>query len=132
MPTIKPPIVTDVDLVVSRFAAAWNAQTDPTSRRHLCAAWNEQGWFQDPVVRLQGPKAIGRHIAGFRQMHPGARLVVNDNVERCGEQLHLSWTLFDAQGTRLMAGAGFGELDHEGRLRRFVSFFKPCGDALPA
>ena len=126
----------DIDRVVSEYVAAWNVSDGVARQRHLHAAWNEAGRFEDPLVSLAGRRAMDEYIASFKGDHAGVRMLVTGPVDHHHDWFHLGWTLVDRCGTEVLAGCSVGTLDEQGRILHLAAFFGrpvlgPC-DALAA
>ena len=112
-----------LDRIVSEYLAAWNADNEVLRRRHLHATWNEDGTFEDPLTRLEGPEAMGTYIAACRTARPGIRWSVTGEIAHHHGRILFSWEAHDGLRREIVRGSSFGELDGQGRIRRIVGFF---------
>lgn len=117
--------------VVSRYCDAWS-KTDPMERKAAVAeVWAENGEYLDSQpVRVTGREALESEILKFQQQFPGAGFRCTA-VRTHHDFVGYTWTMVRPDGSTLMQGMDFGELDSTGRLVRIVSFFDmpPSGPA---
>lgn len=113
----------DIETLVDTYGAAWSAPDDETRSRLLHAAWADDGRYQDPNSDVQGRDALDAHIAGFQSRFPGAR------IERVGAAANhhgailFRWRIVARDGTALLSGQDYAELDGNGRITKIVGFF---------
>lgn len=109
--------------VVSRYCDAWG-KTDPAERKSaVSGVWAENGEYLDSQpVRVSGREALESEILKFQQQFPGAGFRCTAVRAHHGF-VGYTWTMVGPDGTTLMQGMDFGELDSSGQLVRIVSFF---------
>lgn len=110
---------------VTAYGESWNEPDEAKRQQLLDAAWCDDGSYCDPTASVSGRDALLSHIAGFREMFPGARIEPTSGVEEHNGWLRFSWSMIDAAGATAMEGFDVGELAPDGRLRRIVGFFGP-------
>lgn len=113
----------DTDTIVKAYVAAWAASDEAERRRHIETAWSEDGRYRDPTADVVGRESLSRHIAGFHQRFPGASIVLTSGVAHHHGRLYFTWKMIGADGTTLLEGCDFGELDDDGRLSGITGFF---------
>ena len=120
------------DRAVDGYARAW-LETDPVARRALLdECWAEDGVYCDPITRTVGRQALADHIGGFQTEQPGARVEVVTGVDGHDGYLRFGWRLRAPDGSVVVEGTDFGELDSGGALRRVVGFLGPLPPRAPA
>jgi hypothetical protein len=115
--------MTDVEVVVSAYGAAWMDVDEAERRRLLDVAWSDDGLYQDPTADVSGREALVQHIAGFRQRLPGFKIIVTSGVDHHHGKFHFLWKMVGPDGQTTVEGRDFGELDGDGRIARIVGFF---------
>ena len=55
--------MTDVDVVVSAYGAAWMDVDEAERRRLLAIAWSDDGVYQDPTADVSGREALVQHLS---------------------------------------------------------------------
>jgi len=115
----------DIPKVVADYAAAWLEHEEAERRRLLEACWSEDGEYKDPTAEVFGRDALLHHVEAFSLRQPGARLEVTSGVQHYGNCFHFTWVMAGPDGTALVEGRDFGEVDGDGRIRRIVGFFGP-------
>ena len=114
------------------YARAW-LETDPVARRVLLdECWAEDGVYCDPIARTVGRQALADHIGGFQAEQPGARFEVVTGVDGHDGYLRFGWQLRAPDGSVVVEGTDFGELDSGGALRRVIGFLGPLPPREPA
>jgi hypothetical protein len=111
------------DALVARYCGAWS-KTDPAERqREVAGVWAEDGEYLDSQpARASGREGLEAEIKKFQQQFPGARFHC-EAVKAHHGFVGYTWTMVSAEGSPLMQGMDFGEIDSSGRLVRIVSFF---------
>lgn len=115
--------VSQADAVVARYCGAWS-KTDPAERqREVAGVWAEDGEYLDSQpARASGREGLEAEIVKFQQQFPGAQFRC-EAIKAHHDFVGYTWTMVAADGSPLMQGMDFGELDSSGRLVRIVSFF---------
>jgi len=116
-------LMTDVDVVVSAYGAAWMDVDEAERRRLLAIAWSHDGVYQDPHDDVSDREALVQHIAGFRQRMPGFKIILTSGVDHHHGKFHFLWKMVGPDGQTTVEGRDFGELDGDGRIARIVGFF---------
>ncbi len=111
--------------VIEAYGAAWNEPEEQERRGLLERSWADDGTYTDPTAHVAGREALVRHIAGFQQQMPGARIVLTSGVDEHHGMFRFTWRLVGPDGTPMFDGIDFGEVAADGRLRRIVGFFGP-------
>ena len=109
---------------VAAYAAAWG-ESDATKRMALLErAWADDGVYTDPTAEVRGREALDQHIAAFQAQGTGARILQTTVVDsHHGMRLRFGWKMVSDDGTTMVEGIDYGELDEDGRLRLIVGFF---------
>jgi hypothetical protein len=115
----------DIETVVRSYGAAWMDVSEAERRRLLEFAWSEAGLYQDPTAEVAGREALIRHIAVFQERSPNSKLSLTSGAQHHHGQIHFTWAIVGPDGTTILEGRDFGELDRDGRLCRIVGFFGP-------
>lgn len=111
--------------LVARYMSAWNQADRDATRRVLETAWTADAAYSDPTAHVAGREAFARHIDGFHQQFPGARLEVTSEVDSHHQHLRFEWKMVLADGKVFVHGIDFGEVAADGKLQRIVGFFGP-------
>ena len=85
--------------------------------------WNAQGRLVDPPMEAGGHEGIADQAATLLAQFPQHRFERSTPVDAHHGFLRYGWRLLDAQGTAVLQGVDFAELDAEGRLLKVVGFF---------
>ena len=110
---------------VDSYARAW-LEPDRAARRALLdRCWAVDGVFCDPLGQVTGQDGLADHIGGFQARQPGARIEMVSGVDEHDGYLRFAWRMRAADGSVVLEGTDFGELDGDGVLRRIIGFFGP-------
>jgi hypothetical protein len=114
-----------VAATVAAYGSAW-AQPDHDKRMAVLeTCWASDGVYLDPSARAEGRSALCEHIAGFQRDFPGQRIDLTSGVDEHDRYVRFAWKLSGPDGTELMEGVDFGQLDGDGRLSLICGFFGP-------
>jgi hypothetical protein len=113
----------DVQTVVRDYCAAW-AEPDPVARMELLTrSWSEAGVYQDPRSDVCGREALSAHIDALFQQRPGAKVVLTSGADHHHGKIYFTWKAVAADGSTIVEGRDFGEIDADGRIKLIVGFF---------
>ena len=115
----------DATETVTAYGEAWNEPDEAKRRALLESAWADDGSYCDPTASVDGREALLAHIAGFREMMPGARIEPTSGVEEHHGWARFAWSMIGPDGAAAMDGFDVCELAPDGRLQRIVGFFGP-------
>ena len=113
---------------VAAYASVW---AEPDQARRLAmleACWASDGVYLDPSSRADGREALCEHIAGFQQRLAGHRIELASGIDEHDGYVRFAWTMSGSDGTQVMEGVDFGQLDGHGRLKLICGFFGPWPD----
>jgi SnoaL-like protein len=116
--------MTSHDTVVA-YASAW---AEPDHARRLAIlerCWAAGGVYLDPSSRADGREALCEHIAGFQERLAGHRIELASGIDEHDGYLRFAWTMSAPDGSQVMEGVDFGQLDADGRLKLICGFFGP-------
>ncbi|WP_101833075.1 nuclear transport factor 2 family protein [Frankia canadensis] len=121
--------MTSHDDAVSRYFAAWNAETDDEVRRAVAAAFTRDASYTDPVVDIAGHEEITATIIGVHKQFPGFEFRLSGSPDAHHHIARFSWELVSgADGSAPVAGFDVIALADDGRIRAVSGFL----DRLPA
>jgi hypothetical protein len=115
--------------IVALYSAAWHEPDEGARREMLERCWAQDGVYVDPTVVVRGREELVAHLGGFEERMPGCSIVVTTGVNEHHGRVRFGWHLLNPDGTLMIEGQDFGELDDDGRLRRIVGFFGPPAPA---
>ncbi len=116
-----------ISATLATYGAAWN-ETDRGKRLAMLAeVWSAESRYLDPRVEVTGPEALSDYIDAVHSAMPGARLVLEGEVDAHHGHLRFHWALLGEDGQRLLPGVDFAILAPDGRLARIVGFFDTPG-----
>ena len=120
--------MTDVNITIANYIAAWNA-TDPAQRRAAIArAWTEDGSYLDAHRDGAGYDAIDAMIATVQQRFAGYRFRLSSGIEMHHDRVRFSWQAGGAADAPLFfAGTDFATVATDGRFGSVTGFI----DAMP-
>ena len=116
--------MTSHDTVVA-YASAW---AEPDHARRLAIlerCWAAGGVYLDPSSRADGREALCEHIAGFQERLAGHRIELASGIDEHDGYVRFAWTMSAPDGSQVMEGVDFGQLDADGRLELICGFFGP-------
>jgi ketosteroid isomerase-like protein len=115
-----------VDHAFAVYGKAWGEPDAGKRAAYLAEAWAKDGQFKDPSVVLTGAEALSRHIGGFLQQFPAAKLTMTSRTDSYGGTFRADWLLDFGDGkSPVLEGFDFGELDSDGRIVKIAGFFGP-------
>lgn len=113
----------DATETVTAYGSSWNEADEAKRRALLEAAWADDGVYCDPTAEARGRDALLEHIAGFRELFPGARIEPTSAVEEHHGWARFAWAMVGADGATAVEGFDVCEFAPDGRLQRIVGFF---------
>ncbi len=109
--------MSDFDLVVRRYLAAWN-ETDPAARRTLIDdVFTADVRYVDPVAAVHGADQLDALIGAVHEQFPGFVFTGAGPVDAHHDQVRFTWTLGRPGTEPPVAGFDVAELDGAGRVR---------------
>lgn len=109
------------------YGKAWGEPDAGVRATLLAQVWAKDGQYKDPsIATLTGAEALSRHIGGFLQQFPGARMTMTSKLDFYGTSFRANWLLnYGDDRTSALEGFDYGELDNEGRIAKITGFFGP-------
>jgi hypothetical protein len=109
--------------LVATYAAAWH-ETDARARRALIEqCWAPAGTYTDPTATVTGREALCDHIAAFHERRPGHRILITSPIDGHASHVRFAWAMRAPDGSTVLDGMDYAEIDDEGRISRIVGFF---------
>ncbi|MEM6455678.1 MAG: nuclear transport factor 2 family protein [Acidobacteriota bacterium] len=117
----------DARATFDRFLEAWNVDDAAVRARLLEATWADDAVYVDPGTgEIRGRAALLDYMAALRGRFPGSRVELTSGIDiQHGRLLRFTWRMRAADGSLLVDGTDFGELDKAGRIARLVVFLGP-------
>jgi hypothetical protein len=115
----------DLNTLIHRYIDAWN-ETDADRRRELVShTWTEDGSYLDPLMSGNGHDSIATMIALAQQQFPGHRFELSFGPDAHNDRVRFAWRLHGPEGgAPVAAGADFGVVAEDGRLRSVTGFLE--------
>ena len=116
----------NLDLLQSMVDKHLAAYCDPDAARRAGAIreiWHPEGRLVDPPLEARGHQGIADQAGTLLSHYPQHRFERSTAVDAHHGFLRYGWRLVDANGTAVLEGVDFAELDVDGRLARVVGFF---------
>jgi hypothetical protein len=110
---------------VAAYASAWEEADHAKRLGILETCWASDGVYLDPSGRAEGREALSNLIGGFQQTFAGHRIVLASGADEHDDYLRFAWTISGPDGSVVMEGVDFGQLDADGRLKLICGFFGP-------
>jgi hypothetical protein len=117
---------------VTAYALAWTERDRAKRLAILERCFASDGVYLDPSGRADGREALCEHIAGFQQRLVDHRLDLASGIDEHDGYVRFAWRLSAPDGSQVMEGVDFGELDANGRLKLICGFFGPWPELSPA
>ena len=122
--------MSDFDIVVQRYLAAWN-ETDPQRRRAAIEeAFTADIRYVDPVAAVEGHAALDGLIGAVQGQFPGWGFTPGGPVDAHHEQARFTWHLGPAGEEPVVIGFDVAELGADGRIRTVLGFIDQAPAAL--
>jgi hypothetical protein len=122
--------MSDFDIVVQRYLAAWN-ETDPQRRRAAVEeAFTADIRYVDPLAAVQGHAALDGLIGAVQAQFPGLVFAPGAPVDAHHEQARFTWHLGPAGQEPVVIGFDVAELGPDGRIRTVLGFIDQAPAAL--
>jgi hypothetical protein len=120
---------TTADAVVDSYFQMWNETDGDRRLAAITRAWTPGGSYVDPMHVASGVGELDAMAAGLQQHYPGHRFRLTDPVEAHHDRARWGWEFVAPDGTTVISGVDFAQLDQAGRLREVVGFFAQPGGA---
>ncbi|WP_433726946.1 nuclear transport factor 2 family protein [Actinoplanes sp. CA-051413] len=122
--------MSDFDIVVQRYLAAWN-ETDPQRRRAAIEeAFTNDIRYVDPLAAVEGHAALDGLIGAVQAQFPGWVFTPGGAVDAHHEQARFTWHLGPAGKEPVVIGFDVAELGADGRIRTVLGFIDQAPAAL--
>jgi len=108
---------------ITAYGEAWLAVDADERRALLEVAWAPDAVYCDPLDRLEGREALGRHIGATQTALAGGRIAVTSTPVRHHDSAFFRWTMTDASGATALTGFDVVQLADDGRIARLTGFF---------
>ncbi len=108
---------------ITAYGQAWTAVDDDERAALLEVAWAPDAVYCDPLDRLEGRAALGRHIGATQAAMAGGSIAVTSTPVRHHDSAFFRWTMTDAGGATVLTGFDVVQLDADGRIARLHGFF---------
>ena len=108
---------------ITAYGEAWLAVDERDRARLLEVAWAPDAVYCDPLDRLEGREALGRHISATQTALAGGRIAVTSTPVRHHDSAFFRWTMTDASGATALTGFDVVQLADDGRIARLTGFF---------
>src|SRR6478609_6101285 len=112
-----------IESMIDRHLAAY---CDPDAARRAEAIreiWTANGRLVDPPLEARGHQGIADQAATLLSQFPQHSFERSTAVDAHHNFLRYGWRLRGPDGTAVLEGVDFAELDVDGRLARVVGFF---------
>jgi SnoaL-like domain len=122
--------MSDFDIVVQRYLAAWN-ETDPQRRRAAIEeAFTDDIRYVDPLAAVEGHAALDGLIGAVQGQFPGLVFTPGGTVDAHHQQARFTWHLGPAGEEPVVIGFDVAELGADGRIRTVLGFIDQAPAAL--
>jgi hypothetical protein len=122
--------MSDFDIVVQRYLAAWN-ETDPQRRRAAIEeAFTDDVRYVDPLAAVEGHAALDGLIGAVQAQFPGWAFTPGGPIDAHHEQARFTWQLGPAGEEPVVIGFDVAELGADGRIRTVLGFIDQAPAAL--
>ncbi|MEU8230711.1 nuclear transport factor 2 family protein [Actinoplanes sp. NPDC048967] len=122
--------MSDFDIVVQHYLAAWN-ETDPQRRRAAIEeAFTADIRYVDPLAAVEGHAALDGLIGAVQAQFPGWAFTPGGPVDAHHEQARFTWHLGPAGQEPVVIGFDVAELGADGRIRTVLGFIDQAPAAL--
>ena len=108
---------------ITAYAEAWTAADETARTALLEVAWAPDAVYCDPLDRVEGREALGRHIGATQVAMAGGSIAVTSTPVRHHDSAFFRWTMTDATGATVLTGFDVVQLDADGRIARLHGFF---------
>lgn len=120
----QPPAAAEdpkVQALLSAYLDSWITPDKAARTAKLEKIWTANALHESPFARSVGIAAINDEIEGFQKMFPNAK--VRFGVpKRTGRFLLVTFELLKADGSLVVAGHDYFELDEAGKIVRVIGF----------
>lgn len=120
----QPPAAAEdpkVQALLSDYLNSWLTPDKAARVAKLEKIWTPGALHESPFARSVGLAAINDEIEGFHKMFPGAKVKFG-TPKRTGHFLLVSFELHKADGSLVVAGYDYFELDEAGKIVRVIGF----------
>ncbi len=108
---------------ITAYGEAWLTADEQERAALLETAWAPDAVYCDPLDRVQGREALGRHIAATQLALAGGQVAVTSTPVRHHDSAFFRWTMTDAAGAPVLTGFDVVQLGADGRIARLTGFF---------
>ncbi|MGX9899583.1 nuclear transport factor 2 family protein [Arthrobacter sp. SA17] len=110
-----------IGTIWNQYAACWSLAPE-IRERELAASVTSDVQYQDPNTIINGLSELSEYMEGFRSMSPGSSFRI-DTVSGHHDASMARWSLLDAEGRSIGAGASFAN-EQNGLLKNITGFFE--------
>ena len=108
---------------ITAYGQAWLAVDEDERAALLEVAWAPDAVYCDPLERLKGREALGRHIGATQAALAGGQIAVTSTPVRHHDSAFFRWTMTDPSGATVLTGFDVVQLAADGRIARLHGFF---------
>jgi hypothetical protein len=112
-----------IESMIDRHLAAYCDSDVARRAEAIREIWAADGRLVDPPLEAHGHQGIADQAATLLSQFPQHRFERSTAVDAHHNFLRYGWRLRGPDGTAVLEGVDFAELDVDGRLARVVGFF---------
>lgn len=119
--------IVQVTTAVQEYLSAWGETNQEARRTILANCFSEDGSYKDPLVQANSRRSLDHLIAHTHNLFPGAKLVLNGEVQHHEHGTLFHWDMVGEGGALMLQGVDFAEIAGDGKVHRVVGFFPTAG-----
>ena len=109
---------------IDNYFSCWNEPGGVRRLELIEAGWADEARSVDPLADVTGHVAISEMMGAVQQQFPGHRFKLVGEPAAHHDVLHWSWSLVDADGSKVIGGIDVARLDGDGRISELTGFFE--------
>jgi SnoaL-like domain len=115
----------EITEIINTYMAAWNETDDARRLELVTRAWAPDASYVDPLMSGEGHQGIDAMIAAAQEQFPGHRFELSFGPDAHNDRVRFAWSLYGPDGgDPVVAGADFGTLAEDGRLKSVTGFLE--------
>ncbi len=108
--------------LIADYGSAWQERDASKRSEFLNRCFSEHGRYVDPTAAVTGRENLSAHIGEVLD-GSGGRVEITSAPASHHDVVHFTWHMVRADGTTMVEGHDFAQLDTDGKIESLAGFF---------